>query len=125
MRPTKPITGPPPPVALPRRVGGRRVELDRAVDDVGVEAVEAVGDRLRVGEDDVGLGPVARHAVDDVVDVQHRAHAAQRRQQPPADRRVEVDDVEALGQAQRARPRGDRPRALAVAQAADVQAQPG
>ena len=57
----------------PGRVGGRRVELDRAVDDVGVEAVEAIGDGLRVGEHHVGLGPVARNAVDHVVDVQHRA----------------------------------------------------
>jgi hypothetical protein len=42
---------------------------------------------------------VARHAIDDVVHVQDRAGAAQRGEQAPADRRVEVDDVEALREA--------------------------
>ena len=53
---------------------------------------------------DVGAVPMARDAVDEDVDVEHRVRAAQRRQQPPAHRRVEVDDVEALREAQRPRP---------------------
>jgi hypothetical protein len=91
---------------------------------MGIEADEAVGDRLRVGQHDVGRRPVARHPVDDVVHVQHRAGAAQRGQQAPAHRRVEVDDVEALGQPQRTWPRPDRAGALAMPEAADVEAQP-
>jgi hypothetical protein len=61
----------------PRGSDDRRVELDREVDDLRLQAVEPVGDGLRVGQHDVGLGPVARHAIDDVVHVQDRAHAAQ------------------------------------------------
>jgi hypothetical protein len=92
---------------------------------VGVEAHEPVGHRLRVGEDHVGRRPVARHAIDDVVDVQDRPRAAQRRQQPPAHGRVQVDDVEALGQPQRTRPGRHRARSLAVPEPADVEAHPG
>ena len=39
--------------------------------------------------------------------------------------RVEVDDVEALREAQRARPRRDGPGALALPEAADVEVHPG
>ena len=69
--------------------------------------------------------PVARDAVDEDVDVQDGARAAERGQQAAADRRVEVHDVEALREAQRPRPGRDGPGALALAEAADVEMHPG
>ena len=118
MRPTKPTTG---PVASAQGVADlRRVELDRAVHDVHVEPLEAVGDGLGVGEHHVGAVPVARDAIDHVVDVQHGVAVAQRRQQPPGDRAVDVDHVEVLAQPPDARPRRDGASARAGRQPADV-----
>ncbi len=77
----------------PRRRGVGDVELDRAVDDVRAQAREALGDGAGVGQHGVGERPVARHAIDDVVDVQHAVAAGQRGQQAAADRAVEVDEV--------------------------------
>ncbi len=50
--------------------------------------------------------------------------AAERGEQAAADRGVEVDDVEALREAQRPRPRRDRPGALALPEPADVEMDP-
>jgi hypothetical protein len=87
------------PVAgRPRGRDVGRVELDGAEDDVRVEAVEPVGDRLRVGEHHVGGAPVARDAVDEVVHVQHGRPVAHGRQDPRRHAAVEVDDVGVPGQ---------------------------
>ena len=74
------------PEALRVRVLRGRVARVGRHDDARREPVEALRDRGAVGEDDVGLVPVARDAVDEDVDVQDGVRAAQRGQEAAADR---------------------------------------